>query len=159
MAFDFTTTTQRKADGMNENVRVIARHDDDTETDVTEGVQVLYDHCVASMDWGSGFLSIEDARGIILIAQKCGFLVPETAAKEFEEYAKNMGRAWPSYGNAALSIPRSSGLTCILCLEPVFYFADGYLPEVYAKHGRHKGWNHENASLDSDHPVKLWPVA
>lgn len=142
---------------MNENVRLIARHADGTETDVTEGVQALYDHLVASMDWGSNFLSIEDARGIILIAQKCGFLVPDTAAKAFEDYAQNLDQA--------------AGLTCLTCGKPVQYAG-------WSSAGIPMGWHHSTAPrpapsvynwetawgwgtlswvpVPADHPVKLW---
>lgn len=48
--------------------RVYARQDDGTEVEVTDGVQALYDHLAASMDWGSGFLSLEDVTGIIVVA-------------------------------------------------------------------------------------------
>lgn len=42
-------------------------------TDVTVGVQSLYDLLIQSMDWGSGFLSAEDARPIAELARTCGF--------------------------------------------------------------------------------------
>ena len=41
--------------------------------DVTEGVQALYDIVVQSMDWGSGFLTVEDALPVVEIAKVCGF--------------------------------------------------------------------------------------
>lgn len=43
------------------------------ETDVTEAVQVLYDLVVQSMDWGSGFLSVEDVVPVYRLAELCGF--------------------------------------------------------------------------------------
>ena len=43
------------------NGRAIHRADDGTETDITEGVQALYDLVISSMDWGSGFWTYEDA--------------------------------------------------------------------------------------------------
>jgi hypothetical protein len=46
------------------------------DVDVTEGVRTLYDLVISSMNWGSGFLSIEDVEGVIRVAQTCGFLVP-----------------------------------------------------------------------------------
>ena len=56
-----------------EPLHVFVRHADGTETDVTEGVQVLYDTVIASMDWGSGFLTVEDAEPIVAVAKACQF--------------------------------------------------------------------------------------
>jgi hypothetical protein len=47
--------------------------DDGTQADVTAGVQALYDLVLASMDWGSGFLSYEDALPVAEIARLAGF--------------------------------------------------------------------------------------
>jgi hypothetical protein len=55
------------------NVRVFARAGDGTETDVTEGVQVLYDLVTSSMNWGSGFYTVEDAEPVVKVAKTCGF--------------------------------------------------------------------------------------
>lgn len=46
---------------------------DGQETDITEGVQALYDLVINSMDWGSGFLSDEDVRPVIEVAEACQF--------------------------------------------------------------------------------------
>jgi hypothetical protein len=62
-------------------VRVIAHMPDGTEVNVTEGVQVLYDTVIASMDWGSGFLTVEDALPIVQIAKACGFAGWEEAQR------------------------------------------------------------------------------
>ena len=98
---------------MDEEVRVIARHSRGTETDVTEGVQALYDHMVQSMDWGSGFLSIEDAKGVIEVAQACGFVMPADAAAQFEEYAREVTRG--SYGGDVI---------CATCGEKAVWSSD-----------------------------------
>ena len=52
-----------------------------TQTDVTEGVQTLYDLVIGSMDWGSGFLSYEDAIPVVEIARLCGFKQAEEAER------------------------------------------------------------------------------
>jgi hypothetical protein len=140
---------------MNENVRVIARHSDGTETDVTEGVQALYDHCVASMDWGSGFLSVEEATGIILIAQKCGFLVPDTAAKAFASYIENDNSAHITYDGRLQKRERGAA-QCVRCNPRVWYMPTFYKPEVYAQHGVTGGWHHDDEFLDGSHAVSLW---
>jgi hypothetical protein len=66
-------------------VRVFARAEDGTETDVTEGVQALYDLVIGSMDWGSGFLSVEDARPVVHVAKTCGFTDWEQAQKYVDD--------------------------------------------------------------------------
>lgn len=116
--------------------RVVVRRNDGTEVDVTEGVKALYDHTVASMDWGSGMLELDDAREIINVAFACGFLVPDTAQEAFEEYARVM-----------------HNLTCLDCGRPVFWSYDT----------DHKGWHHGElppygrfVAEPADHPVVLW---
>lgn len=52
---------------------VVARQPDGTEVDITEGVQALYDLVTSSMDWGSGFWTVEDALPVEHIARTCGF--------------------------------------------------------------------------------------
>lgn len=52
---------------------------------VTAGVQTLYDCVIQSMDWASGFLTIEDTLPILEIAQVCGF----KGYEEAERYVEN----------------------------------------------------------------------
>jgi len=59
-------------------VIVTATRPDGTTQDVTAGVQTLYDLVIQSMDWGSGFLTVEDTEPVVAIAEFCGF-------KDFEE--------------------------------------------------------------------------
>lgn len=54
-------------------MRVMVHLDDGSEVDVTDGVQALYDIVIQSMDWGSGFLSVEDALPVLHVAKTCGF--------------------------------------------------------------------------------------
>lgn len=54
-------------------MKIIARADDGTETDVTEGVQSLYDMYMSTMDIGSGFICMEEALAIHALATACGF--------------------------------------------------------------------------------------
>lgn len=63
------------------DVRVFARGADGSETDITEGVQVLYDLVTSSMNWGSGFWTAEDARPVALLARTCGFQGAEKAER------------------------------------------------------------------------------
>jgi hypothetical protein len=41
--------------------------------DITEGVRTLYDLLIASIDWGSGYLTYEDAEPVVALAKACGF--------------------------------------------------------------------------------------
>lgn len=66
-------------------VRVVAHLPDGSEINVTEGVQVLYDTVIGSMDWGSGFLSAEDAQPIVQVARTCGFTGWEAAQRYVTE--------------------------------------------------------------------------
>lgn len=49
--------------------------------DVTGGVMALYDLVLNLMDWGSNFLSLEDALPVAEIAKTCGFEQIEEAEK------------------------------------------------------------------------------
>lgn len=46
---------------------------DGSTEDVTEGVQALYDLVTQSLDWGSGFWTVEDAAPVAHLARVCGF--------------------------------------------------------------------------------------
>lgn len=54
-------------------MKIIVQHDDGTEIDVTEGVQVAYDTAYGSMDWGSGFLDLEEMEAVARLAEACRF--------------------------------------------------------------------------------------
>lgn len=58
---------------------------DGTQTDVTEGVQALYDLVLSSLDWGSGFWSYEDALPVAQIARLAGFGRCEEAERYVRE--------------------------------------------------------------------------
>lgn len=52
---------------------MVARQPDGSEVDITEGVQTLYDLVLSSMDWSSGFWTVEDALPVAVVARACGF--------------------------------------------------------------------------------------
>lgn len=54
-------------------VQVFARTASGVEVNITEGVQALYHLVIGSMDWGSGFLTTEDALPVARVARVCGF--------------------------------------------------------------------------------------
>lgn len=70
-------------------VTITATKPDGTTQDVTEGVQALYDLVVQSMDWGSGFLTREDAEPVAAIARFCGF----TGIEEAERYLTELDQS------------------------------------------------------------------
>lgn len=76
-------------------------NDNRSVTDVTEGVQALYDLVLNSMDWASGFMSVDDAVPIATIARVCGFgQLDEVEAyiasrQQAEEAAAFVKRQWP----------------------------------------------------------------
>ena len=49
--------------------RFIFRRFDGPDEDVTDDVGCLYDLVIGSMNWGSGFLTVEDALPVVRIAQ------------------------------------------------------------------------------------------
>ena len=53
--------------------RAFHRAEDGTDTDITEGVQALYDLVISSMNWGSGFWSWEDALPVAQVGHLLGF--------------------------------------------------------------------------------------
>lgn len=72
---------------MTDRMKVIAIRDG-KEVDVTEGVAVMYDCLHKSLDWGSGFLTIEDVTAITDIAGACGFVPIEEAEKQRRAYVE-----------------------------------------------------------------------
>lgn len=69
-------------------VTITATKPDGTTEDITEGVQALYDLVIGSMDWGSSFLSVEDAEPVAALAQFCGFKGWEEAPQYLESERK-----------------------------------------------------------------------
>ena len=53
-------------------IRITLQAGDETH-DITEGVQVLYDLAIGSMDYGSGFWNYEDAKPVADLGKLCGF--------------------------------------------------------------------------------------
>lgn len=67
------------------NGRIQHVSDDGTQRDVTEAVKCLYDLVLDSMNWGSGFWSVEEAVPVGILARLCDF---DKAAK-VERYLGN----------------------------------------------------------------------
>lgn len=72
---------------MKPGVTIIVRDSTEGEADVTEAVQALYDMVVQSMDWGSGFFTVEDIVPVALLAKLCEF-------GEVDEINRYLERFW-----------------------------------------------------------------
>lgn len=66
-------------------VTITATKPDGTTVDVTEHVSAIYDLVIGSLDFGSGFLSYEDAVPLAELARLCGF----EDSEEAERYLRN----------------------------------------------------------------------
>ena len=62
------------------------------DIDVTEAVKTMYDLLRASMDWGSGFLSLEDVIEVTRLADLCGFVNLDGATEQIDAYLRMQGR-------------------------------------------------------------------
>lgn len=132
-------------------IKIYAEDADGNRVDITEGVQVLYDCVHASMDWGSGFLSVEDVAGILNVAQAAGFLVPEEAREQYASYAQQIAGYWPTTHlgmnaremlMAKIKAGRHERVNCAACGEMAIY-------DMQAK-----AWEH--AEPNPEHEVRLW---
>jgi len=69
--------------------KIFVEGEDGTKTDITEGVQSMYDLLVGSMDWGSGFICLEDAIPLAHLAKACDFKAWEEAEKYIKFASRN----------------------------------------------------------------------
>lgn len=74
---------------MSDELQIVVRLNG-VETDVTEAVKVCYDVVHSSMDWGSGFLDVEEMAHVVALAQAAGFTEPDVP---FARYTPAQGRA------------------------------------------------------------------
>jgi hypothetical protein len=116
------------------------------DIDVTEGVRTLYDLVISSMNWGSGFLSVEDVEGVIRVAQTCGFIVPDEAASEFEKYARALSPYLRDFNDKRWSM--ESNIHCVECGAPV----------MWLRREQPNRWAHQVMpdGFAEPHPVVLW---
>ena len=70
------------------STRVVAITDDGTEHDVTEAVLNTFEAIEHSMDWGSGFLDIEEVISMTQLAMLCGFRTPDQTKNSIDEYVR-----------------------------------------------------------------------
>jgi hypothetical protein len=57
--------------------RIVAVTEDGVEHDVTQDVAALYDLVVGSMDFGSGFITVDDAEPLARMADLAGYHDPD----------------------------------------------------------------------------------
>lgn len=66
------------------------------DIDITEGVKTMYDLLVESMDWGSGFLSLEDVIEVSRLAQAMGFVSIPEADEQVRSYVWSRHKHCPT---------------------------------------------------------------
>lgn len=54
-------------------MRIYVQSEDGKGVDITEGVRVMYDAVLGSLDWQSGFLDLEELEALGQVADACGF--------------------------------------------------------------------------------------
>lgn len=79
---------------------------EDNQCDITEGVQVAYDTCLASMDWGSGFLDNDEMAAIIQLGIYMGFKLP-TLSDDGPEVS--VAQAFPDHYERTLAFEYRDG--------------------------------------------------
>lgn len=75
-------------------MKIIVLKDDGTGQDITSLVQVAFDVATHSMDWGSGFLDVEETDGLILLAEACQFPALEEILQEQWRERMKQGKSW-----------------------------------------------------------------
>jgi hypothetical protein len=90
------------------DVRAFSRAPDGTETDITEGVQALYDLVISSMDFRSGFWTAEDAVPVAQLARLLGFEQREQIERYLAEqlHSEEQAAFWQAHpGTRAMQTP------------------------------------------------------
>lgn len=77
--------------------KIVAIQEDGSQKDITEGVQICYDLLRQSLDWGSGFLDVDEVDAVIRLAHDSGFA-------DFEELIKSV---WAERRKSQLPNPRT----------------------------------------------------
>ncbi len=77
--------------------KIVAIQGDGSQKDITEGVQICYDLLRQSLDWGSGFLDVDEVDAVIRLAHDSGFA-------DFEELIKSV---WAERRKSRLPEPRT----------------------------------------------------
>lgn len=103
-----------------DDVRILARRSDGPEIDVTTEVRLVYDLLNESMDYGSGFLSIEDVTEITRLALAAGFASNEEADQQLRAYVRTLTSRCPTCREWVNGITQveATAIGRVLRLEP-----------------------------------------
>lgn len=74
-------------------MKITVTHDDGTIIDITQGVRVAYDIAFGSMDWGSGFLDLEEMDAVARLAEACQFPSFDDALRSVQSAREEQERA------------------------------------------------------------------
>lgn len=113
--------------------RIIVRHDDGSEVDVTESVRLVYKLLNESMDYGSGFLSIEDVTEITRLAAACGFESIPDADMQLAAYLRTagVGSRCPTCGEYVRDMEPGDAIDTgrLLTLQPCGHEMELFMPK------------------------------
>lgn len=65
-------------------MKITLTEDNGTEHDITDSIPFMYDAIIQSMDWGSGFLDLEEQLHIASVGILAGYEVPDGVQLEGE---------------------------------------------------------------------------
>ena len=114
-----------------DDVRLFARRPDGSEVDVTQGVKLVYDLLNQSMDYGSGFLSIEDVVEITRLGAACGFESPGDADVQLAAYLRTITIPCPTCGVYVRTFDPGEPIDTgrILICQPCGHEMELYMPK------------------------------
>lgn len=78
-------------------MKIILTEDNGVEHDITDSIPFMYDAIIQSLDWGSGFLDLEDKLHIAYVGALAGYEVPEVVSMDdcprprLHDYTANIG--------------------------------------------------------------------
>jgi len=110
-------------------VKIVATDDDGNRHDITDGVAVIYDAIVCSMDWGSGFLDVEQATEITKVGIACGFATIQEAEDQLLAYVRSVSGPCLTCGQRVFAFRRQiDGHVGLFTAEPCGHQFELYLP-------------------------------
>lgn len=67
-------------------MKITLTEDNGVEHDITDSIPFMYDAIIQSLDWGSGFLDLEDQLHIAYVGALAGYEVPEVV--DMDDYPR-----------------------------------------------------------------------
>lgn len=83
-------------------MNITLTEDNGTEHDITESVAFMYDAIIQSLDWGSGFLDLEETLHIASVGVLAGYQVPEGIPLEDYPKPRTLDPAYRTVGGGFL---------------------------------------------------------